>query len=390
MLVTRDGWLWMSIGSGLARIRGREFGWLRVPIERLVVTSMVEEDDATLLVVAADQGLYRVDRHTGSVHHLAAPDGMPPGTPTKVWADRDGTIWVVVKGAWQAGPTPAAVSLTSNTVVYKPRNSTKFLPTGAHIGDVTAFFQAQDGAIWMAEISRSVRLFRGVDGRFTPPGAEIAVGAADLLFDRHGSLWIATLGDGLRRVADPRAFGTQRVEQWGKQAESFTEADGLSGDVVYKTIEDREGNIWFAGPNGIDRFRSGRLAEFTAKEGVRLNIEHATLAPGEHSGVHVQTFVLVGRVFHVDRDGQVVSEGMYRQSRRRSRHDGVHRRLRRRVDAARGDLPGAGRDAVGGQQSPLRAHVARLEVHPSRVEGWIAVHSIDHRSLRRWAVAGKR
>ena len=35
----------------------------------------------------------------------------------------------------------------------------------------------------------------------------------------------------------------------------FRRSDGLSGDFVIRLFEDREGNIWVATVDGLDRFR---------------------------------------------------------------------------------------------------------------------------------------
>ena len=39
------------------------------------------------------------------------------------------------------------------------------------------------------------------------------------------------------------------------KADTFTQADGLSGNIACSLFEDREGNIWFASERGLDRFR---------------------------------------------------------------------------------------------------------------------------------------
>jgi len=40
----------------------------------------------------------------------------------------------------------------------------------------------------------------------------------------------------------------------------FSQADGLSGDFVSAIFEDREGNIWVATIDGLDRFRESAVA----------------------------------------------------------------------------------------------------------------------------------
>src|SRR5262245_20665711 len=78
-LVTRDGTLWMSLGDGLARIRGKEFAWLPVPIRKFRSLSLVEEDETNLLVIAENDGLYRINRNSGGARRLSTAEGVPEG-----------------------------------------------------------------------------------------------------------------------------------------------------------------------------------------------------------------------------------------------------------------------------------------------------------------------
>ena len=321
LLVTSDGALWMSIGAGLARIRDGQFAWMPLPIERRrVVVSLVEEDEHHLLLVAGEDGAYRFNRATGESRRLSAADGLPAGMPFKLWRDRDATIWLVMRSMWKGATSlqrsaagPGGRYVTENGVVFRPRGHERFQPTDAKLGTVGSFAQASDGTIWVAETARSIRIFRTADGRFLPPSLEVYVGALGLVVDSHGSLWIPSLGDGLRRVADPRALGTAVVGKWAREAEAFTEDHGLSGDVLYDAFEDREGNVWLAGTNGLDRFRDVRLAEFTAKEGVRLNLgsRFAVLAPDDRTGVTVASGTLEGLLFHVTRSGRITGDAVY-------------------------------------------------------------------------------
>src|SRR5262249_46308185 len=47
----------------------------------------------------------------------------------------------------------------------------------------------------------------------------------------------------------------------------FGSLDGLSSDRLWSLFEDREGNIWVANKNGLDRFRDVTVSTFSAKQG---------------------------------------------------------------------------------------------------------------------------
>ena len=48
----------------------------------------------------------------------------------------------------------------------------------------------------------------------------------------------------------------------------FAQSDGLSGDFVQSLFEDREGNIWVATSDGLDRFRDFAVPTISVKQGL--------------------------------------------------------------------------------------------------------------------------
>ena len=48
----------------------------------------------------------------------------------------------------------------------------------------------------------------------------------------------------------------------------FAQSDGLSGEYIASLFEDREGNIWVATINGLDRFRDFAVATISVKQGL--------------------------------------------------------------------------------------------------------------------------
>ena len=52
------------------------------------------------------------------------------------------------------------------------------------------------------------------------------------------------------------------------RTDTFASADGLSGDDVSALFEDREGNIWVATTDGLDRFRDVAVPTVSEKQGL--------------------------------------------------------------------------------------------------------------------------
>src|SRR6202012_2907458 len=63
-----------------------------------------------------------------------------------------------------------------------------------------------------------------------------------LLRDRDGGLWVGSADRGLLHIYNGRT-------------DVFARANGLSDDFILSLFEDREGNIWVATTQGLDRFR---------------------------------------------------------------------------------------------------------------------------------------
>ncbi len=97
-----------------------------------------------------------------------------------------------------------------------------------------------------------------VDGKAEPfplPGTSRQFNAIPMLRDHNGGLWIGTNGQGLFHMHQGRA-------------DLFAQSDGLSGDTVRALFEDREGNIWVATLDGLDRFRDFAIPTISVQQGL--------------------------------------------------------------------------------------------------------------------------
>lgn len=155
-------------------------------------------------------------------------------------------------------------------MVYLPAGGGRFLDPGmplAVTAQQAAFAQGKDGAIWMAEVNRSVHTVPKVGDR--SPNTELILGLLTLLIDRKEASGFGTVGDGLGRIIDPSRIRERRIDGFGVEAERFTQKDGLLSDIVHALLEDREGNIWVAGDRGLERFREGAFAPVATPGSVR-------------------------------------------------------------------------------------------------------------------------
>ena len=102
--------------------------------------------------------------------------------------------------------------------------------------------------MWMTDFEHGVRLLG--DRVTRPPLGETRVWGVQILHDSHGTMWVATRGQGLWRIDDARS---SRVPT------AITSRDGLVNDAVQAVLEDRDGNIWIGTPAGLQRLSPHRV-----------------------------------------------------------------------------------------------------------------------------------
>ena len=86
--------------------------------------------------------------------------------------------------------------------------------------------------------------------------------------DSKGALWIGTDSNGLYRVTET-------------QVDHYASGDGLSDNTVNGFFEDREGDIWVATNQGVDRFRDILATTYSVREGLSNNSVGAVLAASD-------------------------------------------------------------------------------------------------------------
>jgi signal transduction histidine kinase len=149
---------------------------------------------------------------------------------------------------------------------WKPGAPTFFSLTGDKSG-VQSFAELDDGLV--IGTADGVRRFGG--GTRWPDLLPATVGAfhtSRLLRDHDGGMWIGTHDRGLMH------FHNGRVD-------AFSHADGLSGDNVWSLLEDREGNVWVATSDGLDRFHDLAVATVGVKQGLSSQAVSSVLATRE-------------------------------------------------------------------------------------------------------------
>lgn len=246
LLVTRDGRLWIGTSAGLVSWKDERL--VHYPaLAGQFVGALLEDRRGTVWVggtgIPAGR-LCAIER--GAVECFGQDGGF--GRAVLSLFEENGNLWVGAEsGLWRWQPGP-------------PRRFA--MPVQERI---RGFSKVRDGPLLIATTRGMRQLASEKLEAYPIRGAEQPLDAYLFLRDRDDGLWIATLGRGLlhlhRGVTD-----------------SFTQRDGLSGDLVLGLFEDREGNVWVATRQGLDRFRDFAVPTLTPKQGLSKDDISSVLA----------------------------------------------------------------------------------------------------------------
>ena len=245
LLVTRDGALWIGTYNGVARwTDGKLTTFPEVTRQR--ISTLLQDRDSTVWIGTMAGRLCAFEHERLQCLHDFGSELR------SLYEDSQGNLLVGVRnGFWK----------------WKTDQS-KFFPLpepldGPSFGEYneTVLIGTQTGIHGLAQGRVEPYPLLGLSQRFS---------AFRLLRDRDGGLWIGTLDRGLLHYHEGKT-------------DSFSEADGLSGDTVIALFEDRERNVWALTPNGVDRFREYAVPNTGIKQGLSNTNTLSVLASSDGS-----------------------------------------------------------------------------------------------------------
>ena len=254
LLAVPDGGLWIGYGTGVAIFlkegKVKSFD-VKSGLSGDAIDAFLNDRDGEVWAATNAGGLLRLD---GSHWNRIGVESNFSEHPSCLFQDHAGTIWVG----------------NSETVSYLLPGESNFRLAAAHLQGIGSLAESPGGNMWMAEMGRSVRPVPVNRFGGGSPAPEIIAGSKKIIFDNQGSLWVTSIGDGIRRVVDPDHLGGKKIRHLDDLEESFTEKQGLSGDYVSCILEDHEGNIWIGTRGGLDRFRETAVVSIPLPPGAAL------------------------------------------------------------------------------------------------------------------------
>lgn len=262
----RDGHVLIgTLGYGIVRFENGKF--LREPgTESLSADSAraIVQDRQGAMWYGTDTGVYRLDK--GRMTHIGKADGLTDDVIMSMAVDDQG-IWIgTEKGGVNRWGQGKIWSITTKDGLLHNR-------------------------IWSLCVDRDKNVWIGTDGGGLNRWSRGRLSALNtkngltndyvwaLYEDREGSLWIATNGGGLNRLKNG-LFVT------------LTTREGLPSDFIWSILRTRDGSLWIGTEDaGVTRIREGSMTTFPLPEKITANAKvlfedrNGNLWIGGHQGL---------------------------------------------------------------------------------------------------------
>jgi len=339
ILQTSDGSLWVGTVSGLNRMRPGQDRFDRVAGISSTVRVLRQTPDGLLWVGTIGQGVFTLagDKLT----QITAPSALPSNTVLNLFEDKEENFWIgtqtgmarLTRSKVNIVPLPQANDSDfesiyedsdgsfwiGSTQLFQMRNGalTERVLPGMHGIHVRNIYRDRSGALWAGTDGDGIFRFEGIKAtRWTTRDGLSNNFIRAMAQDRDKSMWVAT-DNGLNHMIYDRghvrivsyeteqglAYNSTRCLLEDKRGDLWIGTDrgvshlhdgafvqdpataAMAQMKVWAIHEDSDGGLWFGTRNnGLFRFRSGILAQFTSADGLASNAIYKIL---EDSGSHL-------------------------------------------------------------------------------------------------------
>jgi diguanylate cyclase (GGDEF)-like protein len=282
ILQSKDGYLWVRTGAGLARFDGVRFASMDAEIGPEPVKAMCLNADGDLLLRTATHNIVYKDRRFSEYLPSAH---WPGGGVRVVFESREHVLFVGSDNfIYRIEKNGEATTLEKNTgwvndfledqsgriwiaaahslFLYNDGRIAAEFPTKTVTSTITALAEDRQHRLWAASANGLYRLDSGamVSGAGFHPArqGEASGRETSIAQDEQGNLWIGNETSGLERLTDGRASALDYNA-------------GLTDNNVLSLFVDREGSVWIGTASGLDRLRDTKLITFTTREGLPTN-----------------------------------------------------------------------------------------------------------------------
>ncbi len=341
------GYIWFGTDNGLCRYDGRRVLPLRIPelgINQYISALLASNDG---LYVGTAKGVFFINYNRQVFERLPMDIHS---TVTHLSSDKEGALWVSTmnQGVWHyhpgtdrssqyhlktSGDAVAQVFVDAGNQIWTVTNwgepvvqklnrlHNQFEPVKTEFNGVPTslcMFQTRDGRYWLGTWEYGLLLMNS-DGRleqvlnplltkvgwhihtlYEDSDGHIYIGCDDGLInfdpktgewkkfddrfvyaitnDTEGGMWIGTFYGGVRYISPV-----------GKRFDGFSMANGLSGNVISRFCEDRQGRIWVGSDDGGLMCYDGRFVSYPHQDWLSKRNVHA-LCTDNHNNLWIGTY----------------------------------------------------------------------------------------------------
>jgi signal transduction histidine kinase/ligand-binding sensor domain-containing protein len=291
----RDGEanVWIgSNGQGLVRLRRQRVALLGPLESRVGVSALADDGEGGAWIGGACSGLSHRRAGDGSVREVEiAETTTEPTCVQSLLRDHRGRIWlgwddrvlrsdVSAEGSFAPILGERRFSPSVGAMVEVEGGDVWIATHGGHLvrvgnddavaeeldapHEIVSLAGARDGSLWIGGSDRVMHFSAGrweiFDGAVGMPRGDVR----DLCLDDDGTVWIATYGGGLGRLADGRAVTLSR-------------AQGLPDNSLSRILDDGQGRLWLLANLGLLVVDRGEL--IAVAEHRKASIDPVVLGP---------------------------------------------------------------------------------------------------------------
>lgn len=285
MLEDNSGNLWFgTYGGGLTKYDGKSFTHFtnKEGLSNNAVFSILEEKNGNLWFGTNGGGLSKYDGK--SFTHYTAKDGLGSNAIWSILKDKRGNFWFGTSGGGITKYDGKSFitytekqGLCNNSIRCMLEDKNGNLWFGTEGGGVCKYDGNRVEALQKGEKDEGgTQDIKKIHGKYsasftnytTKEGLSNNV-VFSMLEDKNGNLWFGTYGGGVNKLVLSDTEGSKQKATFTR----FTEKEGLSNDFVFSMLEDKNGNLWFGtSGGGVNKYDGKYFTHFTEKEGLSNNV----------------------------------------------------------------------------------------------------------------------
>jgi signal transduction histidine kinase/ligand-binding sensor domain-containing protein/DNA-binding response OmpR family regulator len=237
ILKDRQGYMWFATEEGLNRYDGNKFIVYHTEIDnnKSIMSNYVYdvlEDHNGFLWIGTSKGLDRFDQVKHTFTHYPMP-----GIARDVFEDHLGNLWIATnKGVYIFKENGPVIYENDSDKDFKDATVTKTLEDKNH----NIWFSTQAGLKFLDTRKNKIKTFHHNPDNNKTLSSDFTRG---LFEDRHGNIWVATLGGGASRF-NPTDSSFTNFKHDPKNSKSIAHND------VFSFCEDNGGRLWIGTENG--------------------------------------------------------------------------------------------------------------------------------------------